>query len=431
MSLRNKKILIATMGSRGDIEPYIALGIELKKIGYDVIVSVPTVYCDLVREHNLECRELKAVNPQEMMKIPEVEDKFNKGNMVGALIILMKKARGVIRGYLQEMYSNMEGADAVITTMIPYGASDAAEKMNVPMIHTLLNPAVPTRDIPSVIMPHIPKCAYAVSHKLLEWGFYICFKKTLNDLRKKEWNLPKLKQCPLPVYRKSNHKTLLAYSDVVIEKPHDWTRNEVVTGFWQIESKDNYIPSKELDDFLNNGGQKPYYIGFGSMPVKDVQQTIQLIDEALELINERAVVYLSYNEHQKIQYTDRIYIVNDIPHSWLFPRVKATVIHGGVGTCRATMMAGKPTLVVPFMGDQEFWGIQMSKIGMGPKPVKLKKLNPVLLSKLLSELNREEYIQRAKEIQKKLSCENGAHTAAREIDEIIVNSTKDKNAYNK
>lgn len=324
------------------------------------------------------------------MKIPEVEDKFNKGNMVGALIILMKKARGVIRAYLQEMYSNMEGADAVITTMIPYGASDAAEKMNVPMIHTLLNPAVPTRDIPSVIMPHIPKCAYAVSHKVLEWGFYICFKK-----------------------------------------PHDWTRNEVVTGFWQIESKDNYIPSKELDDFLNNGGQKPYYIGFGSMPVKDVQQTIQLIDEALELINERAVVYLSYNEHQKIQYTDRIYIVNDIPHSWLFPRVKATVIHGGVGTCRATMMAGKPTLVVPFMGDQEFWGIQMSKIGMGPKPVKLKKLNPVLLSKLLSELNREEYIQRAKEIQKKLSCENGAHTAAREIDEIIVNSTKDKNAYNK
>lgn len=125
-----KTIIIATMGSRGDVEPYIALGIELKKIGYDVIVSTPQVYCTLVEEYNLGYRELKAVNPQDMMKIPEVETQFNKGNMIGALFILMKKSKSVIKKYLQEMYANMEGADLVITTMIPYGASDAAEKMN-------------------------------------------------------------------------------------------------------------------------------------------------------------------------------------------------------------------------------------------------------------------------------------------------------------
>ena len=80
------------------------------------------------------------------------------------------------------MYSNMEGADLVITTMVPYGASDAAEKMNVPMVHTLLNPAVPTKTIPCVIMPHIPKWLYSFSHKLLERGFYFCFKQELNHL---------------------------------------------------------------------------------------------------------------------------------------------------------------------------------------------------------------------------------------------------------
>ena len=82
-----KKIIIATMGSRGDVEPYIALGIELKKIGYDVVISAPRVYCSLVQKYNLGYRELKAVNPQSMMKIPEVEAQFNKGNMVGALLL--------------------------------------------------------------------------------------------------------------------------------------------------------------------------------------------------------------------------------------------------------------------------------------------------------------------------------------------------------
>ncbi|MDD6491342.1 MAG: glycosyltransferase [Firmicutes bacterium] len=414
-----KKIVIATMGSRGDVEPYIALGIELKNLGYDVVVSAPSVYGTLVREHNLEYRELKAVNPQEMMKLPEVEDKFNKGNMVGALVVLMQKSASVINTYLQEMYSNMEGADAVITSMIPYGASDAAEKMNVPMIHTLLNPAVPTKEFPSVIMPYIPKCAYKLSHKALERGFYICFKKSLNQLRKREWKLPKLKRCPLYTYRMNNHKTLLAYSDSIIEKPHDWSKNEVITGFWQIDEKNEYVPSEELNNFLDESGKEPYYIGFGSMPIKDVKHTVSMIDEALEAIDEKAVVYLSYNYDQELRHSERICIVKDVPHSWLFPRVKATVIHGGIGTCRASMMAGKPTLVIPFMGDQEFWGLQLSRIGIGPKPVKLKNLNAQLLSELLAELNCPEYRDKAKEIQKSLSDENGAYKAAKVIDEIM------------
>ena len=418
-----RRIVIATIGSRGDVEPYIALGIELKKIGYDVIVSAPQVYCRLVEEHNLRYRELKAVNPQDMMKIPEVEAQFNKGNMVGALLLLMKKSKSVIKNYLREMYSNMEGADLVITTMVPYGASDAAEKMNVPMVHTLLNPAVPTKSVPCVIMPHIPKWMYSFSHKVLEWGFYICFKHTLNNLRENEWGLPKLRKCPLGQYRKNGNITLLAYSKAVIEKPSDWSEREVVTGFWQIDSQNHYVPKKELEDFLGEEKQRPFYIGFGSMPIKDVERTVEMIDKALELAKERAVLYLSYNDIEHIRHSDRIYIVNDIPHSWLFPRVKATVIHGGIGTCRASMMAGKPTFVIPFMGDQEFWGLQLYKMGVGPKPIKLKQLNAELLAEILTELNSDAYKNHAENIKKQLSDERGVLNAAKKIDEILCKSS--------
>lgn len=410
-----KKIVIATMGSRGDVEPYIALGIALKKRGFDVIISAPQVYGQLVEKHGLGYRELKAVNPQEMMKIPEVETQFDKGNMVGALFLLLKKAKGVIKKYLQEMYENMEGADLIITTMIPYGASDAAEKRNVPMIHTLLNPAVPTKEIPCVIVPHIPSWMYSFSHKVLEWSFYICFKHTLNTLRMKEWNLPKLKKSPLKQYRKNGNITLLAYSENILRKPSDWSRNEVITGFWQIDNVDEGILDKKLEKFLE---KKPYYIGFGSMPIKNVQQTVSMIDKALELLQEHAVLYLSYNDREYLGHSDRIYIVSEVPHSILFPRVKATVIHGGIGTCRASMMAGKPTFVIPFMGDQEFWGLQLHKIGLGPKPIKLKRLDAKLFAKKLLELQSDTYRKNAEMIKEKLSTEQGAEKAAQIIAEL-------------
>lgn len=414
-----KTIIIAAIGSRGDVEPYIALGIELKRMGYNVIISAPQVYRNLVAEYHLGYRELRAINPHDMMKIPEVEAQFSKGNMIGALLILMKKSKSVIRKYLQEMYFNMEGADLVITTMIPYGASDAAEKMQVPMIHTLLNPVVPTKEIPCVIMPHIPKWMYAFSHKILERGFYFCFKQELNNLREKEWNLPRLRKYPLEQYRKNGNITLLAYSNALIKKPSDWSDKEVITGFCQLNSEEDYVPKKELEDFMKQENKRPYYIGFGSMPIKNVQQTVSMIDEALELANERAVLYLSYNENEHLDHSRRIYVVSDIPHSWLFPRVMATVIHGGIGTCRASLAAGKPTFVVPFMGDQEFWGIQLFKIGVGPKPVKLKKLTPILLADKLAELKSDIYQKNAENIMKQLSKEKGAWEAAKIIDKMF------------
>ena len=413
-----KKIVIATMGSRGDVEPYVGLGIELQKLGYEVVISAPIVYRELVDTNHLTFRELKAVNPQEMMKIPEVENQFAKGNMVAAIIVLLKNAKTVIRKYLEEVYNNMQGADLIVLSMVPYGAMDAAEKQKIPIVYTLLNPAVPTRRFPSVVAPGIPKVFNYLSHILLEWGFYIAFKKQLNKLRKEKWGLPKIKRCPIWSERKNGMKTLLAYSNAFIPKPDDWTANEKITGFWKIDNSANYTPDKDLENFLSVQGEKPFYIGFGSMPIDDVTHFIEMVEEALNIINGRALVYLSYNIDKISVHSERIFIVKNIPHSWLFDQVSATIIHGGVGTCRASISAGKPTFVVPFMGDQKFWGLQIYKLGLGPKPVKYNKLSAKLLAEKLIELKLERYLKRAKSIQMQLMQENGAKIAAYEIDKI-------------
>jgi len=414
-----KTIIIATIGSRGDVEPYVGLGIELQKLDYNVIISAPAVYHDLVCANKLSFRELRAVNPQEMMKIPEVESRFSKGNMVGAIIVLMKKSKSVIQKYLEEAYNNMQGADLIVLSMIPYGSMDAAEKMKIPVVYTLLNPAVPTKYFPSVVAPQVPKCLNYCTHILLEWGFYICFKKQLNYLRREKWKLPPLKKCPIWTARNKDAKTLLAYSDSLIPKPKDWTCNDIVTGFWQIEKVCSYIPDTKLIQFLLATEEKPIYIGFGSMPIDNVTTFLKMVEDALEIVNGRAVVYLSYNIQKTPAHSDRIFVVNDVPHSWLFEQVSATVIHGGIGTCRASLLAGKPTFVVPFMGDQKFWGLQLCKLGVGPRPIKYKNLTSTILGKKLISLKEERYLENAKRIQMQLLIENGAKAAAYEVQKIL------------
>jgi sterol 3beta-glucosyltransferase len=231
------KIVICTMGSRGDVEPYLSLGIELAQLGHEIYISAPVVYKELVEETKLNYLAMNSVSPQDMMKIPDVQRAFESGKMVKALVLLMKKSKLVIKDFLKEMYKNTQGMDAVITTMILYGAFDGTEKQNIPCIYTLLNPAIPTKEFPTVISPNIPRFLYKFSHRCLERAFWLCFKKQCNWLRKNEWYLPKLNSCPINQIKKNRVPILLGYSKAIVPVPKDWDENVIVTGYWQRKSK--------------------------------------------------------------------------------------------------------------------------------------------------------------------------------------------------
>lgn len=416
------KIVICTMGSRGDVEPYIALGSELAKLGYIIYISAPIVYQTLVEDANLNYLAMNAVNPQDMMKIPEIEQAFASGKKIKPLLLLMKKSKPVISEFLKEMFKNTQGMDAVIASMILYGAYDGAEKQGIPCIYTLLNPAVPTREFPTVLAPHIPRFLYKRSHRFLEKSFWLAFKKTCNRLRTTEWNLKKLACCPINVLRENHVPTFLGYSEAILPKPKDWSNNEIITGYWQSNFKPKYKPDSKLIEFLDYGNRRPIYIGFGSMPIGNVNELLDLIKEALCASHERAIVFLGYNKTVHLEHNEQIFLIDSIPHSWLFPRVAATVIHGGAGTCAASLRAGKPTIVIPFMGDQFFWGEQIYKQGAGPKPIPYKLLNALKLTESINEAtNNRQIIENAEHIGKALRVENGAAFAAEKINLYLHN----------
>lgn len=414
------KIVICTMGSRGDVEPYLSLGIELMNLGHEVYISAPAIYRELVGETELKYVEMNSVNPQDMMQIPDIQEAFKSGKMVKSLVLLLKKSKSIIKDFLKEMYKNTQGMDAVITTMILYGAYDGAEKQKVPCLYTLLNPAIPTREFPTVLAPHIPRFLYKMSHKCLDKAFWFCFKKQCNWLRKNEWNLPKLKSCPIDLLKKNKVPILLGYSKEVVPVPADWNESVIVTGYWQRKSKKNYLPNEEVLRFLEASDKPPVYIGFGSMPIGDPEKVVAMLNKALVRSNERAIVYLSYNKNGQYVNNDRVFYTNSISHDWLFPRVRATVIHGGAGTCAASLKAGKPTIVIPFMGDQTFWGERIYKIGAGPKPVLFKDLTAEKLSGLIKEaVTNKSIVENAIRIGEELRSENGSKDAAEIIHSFL------------
>jgi sterol 3beta-glucosyltransferase len=151
-------------------------------------------------------------------------------------------------------------------------------------------------------------------------------------------------------------------SEALIPKPKDWGPNINVAGYFFLEGAKTYKPPKELTDFLN-AGQPPVYIGFGSIVVDDPAALTKLILTAVKTCAIRAVVLRGWSELGSGNMPEGIYLLENVPHDWLFPRVSAVVHHGGAGTTAIGIASGKPTVVVPFFGDQGFWGAMIHRAG--------------------------------------------------------------------
>ncbi len=132
-------------------------------------------------------------------------------------------------------------------------------------------------------------------------------------------------------------------------------------------------------------GPPPIYIGFGSMSSRKPEETAQLILRALAQTGQRAVLLSGWNGLQAEVLPENVFLVQSVPHDWLFARVNAVVHHGGAGTTAAGLRAGVPSIIIPFFADQPFWGERVAALGVGPKPIPRKKLTA---EKLLRRLRR-------------------------------------------
>jgi UDP:flavonoid glycosyltransferase YjiC (YdhE family) len=203
-------------------------------------------------------------------------------------------------------------------------------------------------------------------------------------------------------------------SPALIPKPKDWADHISISGFYFLPLASAYTPDKALMDFLE-AGPPPVYIGFGSIVVDDPDAMTRMIFEAVELAGVRALVSQGWGGlgAHELGKPDSIFMLGNIPHDWLFKHVAAVVHHGGAGTTAAGVLAGKPTVVVPFFGDQPFWGSMIARAGAGPKPIPYKKLTAESLAEQLRKALAPETAIKAKELGKEMVTEQGSDLGAK------------------
>ena len=417
------RISMVAIGSTGDVRPYVLLGKELKKRGHEVTIVCFDMTEKMVTEAGLNFAPLAG----------SVKDIFMAVMTPGTngFTFLPKFKNALLDDLPQFLHTLEEGckdAEAIICTFFGSVVYSIAEKHNIPCIQTHYflmdyNDMFPITTAPGLKMGKAwNKVSYKMGYALintLEWHY-------LSDLRSEE-GMKSKKISMSPDYYINGHKipVLYAISPLLVPRAPEWDEHIHMTGFWTDPEPCEYEPEPSIVRFLEEG-EKPVYIGFGSMVSSDMGQTLDIVLKAVAASGVRAIIGRGWGGGalDAALSNPNVYVADYIPHDWLFSRVSAVVHHGGAGTTAAGVLACKPTLVVPFGGDQPFWGQRIYDLGIGPKPIKRENLTVEKLADALIKLTHTPRFNVAvSEIGERMKYENGTLLAAdiveREINDWI------------
>lgn len=418
-----KRITIIASGTRGDVQPAIALGRALQTAGYQAKILASPNFRGWIEKHGLEAAPSQ-LNIQEVMESEGGQEWVERGHNPMVQMRVMKKLLAQNGWQLvQEGWEACQGADAIISSF----TSDAfavtiAEKLGVPHFSMPLQPTmIATRDGRSLPNAPFPNRVSRINEwfgKLLieplPWQLY---GPHTNRLRR-EIGLPPQTNRENIAARKQMI-ILHAISQYVVPPPADWPDNFHITGYWFLDEEPDWQPPAALTDFLA-AGSPPVYIGFGSMTNSDPAATTRLIIEAVQQSGQRAVLLSGWAGMGQVDLPPEILCLDSAPHGWLFPRMAAVVHHGGAGTTAAGLRAGVPSVVIPHMVDQPYWGQRVYALGVGSKPVMRHKLTAVHLAHAIQQAVTDKQIkQNAAALGAEIRQEDGLGVAVKIIKQTM------------
>ncbi len=181
----------------------------------------------------------------------------------------------------------------------------------------------------------------------------------------------------------------------------------------------NGSPRTRLKAFLE-AGDPPVYVGFGSMAGRNPEKTARLVLEALGISGQRGLLFTGWGGMRAISVPDSVFVIDSAPHNWVFPRMAAVVHHGGAGTTAEGLRAGIPSVILPYMVDQPFWGKRVEALGVGPEPIPRKKLTAERLAQAIQTAVKQPAIkQRAASLGEAIRAEDGLSVAVSKVEEYL------------
>ncbi|CAN1246665.1 Sterol 3-beta-glucosyltransferase UGT80A2 [Linum grandiflorum] len=271
----------------------------------------------------------------------------------------------------------------------------------------------PTTEFPHPMSRVKQPVANRLSYQIVDAFIWLGIRDLINEFRKKQLKLRRVTY--LSGHSSSPPDLPYGYiwSPHLLPKPKDWGPKIDVVGFCFLDLASRYVPPDDLVQWLE-AGDPPVYVGFGSLPVQEPEKMTQMIVEALELTGQRGIINKGWGGLGNLaEPKDSIYLLDNCPHDWLFLRCKAVVHHGGAGTTAAGLKAACPTSIVPFFGDQPFWGDRVHARGVGPAPIPVDEFSTEKLVEAIKYMLDPEVKQRAVEIGKAMENEDGVAGAVR------------------
>lgn len=404
-------IRLLAFGTRGDVQPYLALALGLKQAGYDVSMATTSDFKDFVESCDIPVLTSN-VNIREFMTKSAQSNKEDAPSRMD-----------IFRQFLDDASNIIVGADMIIySPASSMAAPHVAEKLGIPSMLGMLQPYLhPTVEFPVIGLPRLPlgggynRLTYSIFRSLL----WLPMKKVINEWRETVLGLPPAKSNPITGLVKQDIPTIYGWSSHVLPKPHDWGNQLHVTGYWFLESQTDFVPQTELVEFIKTGSP-PVYIGFGSMSNKNAERDANIILAALQNAGVRGIIASRWHGLKTENTSDDVLIIDGAPHDWLFPQVAAVIHHGGAGTTAAGLKAGVPSIIVPTRGDQPFWARRVEELGVGLFPCIRRKLNVDDLASAIKQATTDKDMQsRAKSLSEKIACEDGIANAVNVVKEFI------------
>lgn len=390
------EIILTASGTRGDVQPALALAYGLRDAGHQVRIIAGSNFTSWVETHGFTC--LPTLDMEALMQSEVGTEWAEKGSDQRLQLKLMTQ---LVNQYGDELTRPLveHGRDCDLhisgftsTQMVAV----IAEKHRIPLVEAALQPYRATRSGDATLISVTKRASifnklFGMLGQRFVWSVS---SQQVNKMRVRE-GLQILNAAQATAM--TNRTPLVnGFSPSIVPHPEDWTPDSETAGYWFLDEHSDWVPPADLIAFLD-AGSAPVYIGFGSMSSNDPRGLFDLTCEALRLCGQRAVFITGWSGLSDVQVPDNIYVVDRAPHSWLFDHVAGVVHHGGAGTTAAGLRVGKPTFIIPHMADQPFWGRRVYHLGAGPKPVPRPKLTAELLADGIRQLTGDAGMRRRAE----------------------------------
>jgi UDP:flavonoid glycosyltransferase YjiC (YdhE family) len=409
-------ITLVTVGSRGDVHPYVALGGGLKSAGHSVRIATHAYFERLIRERGLEFAPI-AGDPRETVESDAGQAWLATGsNPVMFFRRMIDVMRPLMAAAVDDGLGACRDADLVLYSMLGwFGAHHVIEKLGVNGMATYLQPATPTREFPPLFSASrltLGGFHYGLQYSVGEQLVWELFRRSVNDVRRTMLSLPPMpRRAPFAALRRRGIPSLYGYSPSFLPKPADWPDYVHVTGYWLLERDTAWQPPRGLVEFLD-AGEPPVYVGFGSMHTRSATQQTRVVIEALTRAEQRGILLTGWGALSNADLPSHVLGIDSVPHDWLFPRVAAVVHHCGTGTTGAGLRAGVPTVPIPFFADQPFWARRLHELGIASRPIPIRRLTVRRLADAIRCVVATESIRdRATAIGDRVRSENGVARA--------------------